>query len=257
MGNVLFPIRGRGEGNLWQTMAEERLVGGSGGVNDDAGVGEAKVMHPGSVGMGFSLMVTFGVFVLSVAIGGSTWDKKCDQPLQLYLVLMGLCAMLAFLVYFGLSSARRESGGVSQLIVVAFVIFVAVFGSSLQANSEDCSAKSKTADKTTFATLLALYIMIGLIISGLLGSLGGPVFGAMGHLMSSLFAWLASLFNDLHSALTEPTDPEDQPPKRTLSGDFALHINHAIFMWFFAYIFLEALSSWNDKCDRHLHRYLM
>jgi len=123
--------------------------------------------------------------------------------------------------------------------------------------SEDCDAVAAVAHRWTFAGVLAFFILTLLLVSGIVGKFGAPFFALFGYGLANLFQFLANMFKGLADAVNSPADEENTPPKRSAAGDFALYINHATIMWFFAYILMQVYEEKEDPCDKHLPQCLM
>jgi hypothetical protein len=113
------------------------------------------------------------------------------------------------------------------------------------------------AFRWTFAGVLAFLILAFLMSSSLAGKFGAPFFALFGYGFANLFQFLSDLFRGLADTLSADKDPENVPPKRSAAADFALYINHASLMWFFAYILMQVHDERDDPCDKPLHKCLM
>jgi hypothetical protein len=215
-----------------------------------------------SFGVAFALIFCTGFGAAMLYAGHSNSAKTCDRPLFDFLMGFGVTAIFAALVFLGLEMTAKGDGEDDEpkgigffcfwIVLILFFAF-GITGSVYYWDSDDCDTLAAVAHRWTFAGVLAFLILAFLIASGILGKFGGPLFALFGFLLANLFQWLADLFRELAEALNDDGDPENQPPKRSAAGNFALYVNHTVVIWFFAYILWQVYDEKDDPCDTGLH----
>lgn len=217
----------------------------------------------------FAIVFVLGFGVALLAMGGMQWNKQCDQPMKVYLVLHGICGVVASLFFLAceimyLDSKDPDDDGslrgtnlkIFYATVIYFVI-TGILGSSWYFGTDTCEDTAFTTYRWTWAAVLLFLILATMMFSDLFGRLGGPFFAKVGHVIGSIFQMLADAFNTLADVLEDgPKDPENVPPKRSGAAVFGIYVNHAAFLWFFLYIFFEAWKERNKECDEPLRTFL-
>jgi len=213
-----------------------------------------------SFSVAFALLFCLGFGAALLYAGNSNAHKVCDQPLNHFLLGFGASAVFASVVFLGLEMSSGSGDGELRGIgffcyAITLVLFFAmgITGCLYYWDSDDCDTLAAVAHRWTFAGVLAFLLMSFLIASALLGYFGGPFFALFGMLLGNLFQFLADLFKGLAEALSDDGDPENQPPKRSAAGLFALYVNHTVALWFFAYILWQVYDERDDPCDTFLH----
>lgn len=217
----------------------------------------------------FAIVFVLGFGVALLAMGGMNWGKDCDTPMKVYLVLHGLCGVIASMFFLATeimyldSTDPNEDGalkGINLKIFYATIVYFVITGAigcSWYWGADYCEDRAYTLYRWTWAAVLLFIILATMMFSDVFGRLGGPLFAKIGHLLGSLFQALADLFNTLADVLDDgPKDPENVPPKRSGAAVFGIYVNHAAFMWFFLYIFFEAWKERNKACDKPLKTFL-
>jgi len=214
-------------------------------------------------GIAFAIIFSIGFGAALLYAGEANINKSCDRPLFDFLVGFGVTAIFSALVFLILEVTSKkqddeDEGPKGIMFFLYYAVYILFFsfgitGAVYYFDSDDCDTLAAVAHRWTFAGVLAFFIVTFLILSALLGKFGGPVFAVFGFLLANLFQFLADLFRGLAEALNDDGDPENQPPKRTAAGDFALIINHTVVLWFFGYILWQAYEERDDPCDKPLN----
>jgi len=213
------------------------------------------------MGIAFALLFCTGFGAALLYAGTSNQAKTCDQNLFGFLMGFGVSAVFAALVFLGLemTSKPEDDGDLKGIgffcyyIVLILFFATGVTGCLYYWDSDDCDTLAAVAHRWTFAGVLAFLILSFLIVSAFLGKFGGPIFAVFGLILANLFQFLADLFKGLADALNDDGDPDNQPPKRSAAGNFALYVNHTVVLWFFAYILWQVYDERDDPCDTDLH----
>eukprot|EP00298_Acanthocystis_sp_HF-20_P029657 c8567_g1_i1.p1 GENE.c8567_g1_i1~~c8567_g1_i1.p1 ORF type:complete len:361 (-),score=133.28 c8567_g1_i1:130-1212(-) len=233
------------------TLETEKLIeGGKPAAN------EAK----SPISVAFSLIFCLGFGIALIYAGATNWNDHCDQPLKHFLIGFGATGVLASIVFLVLSLTSSDDDG-AQLTGISMVSFWAVIviffaigttGVIFYWASEDCDTLAAVAHRWTFAGVLAFILTASLMVSSVFGKFGGPFFAVFGFFLGALFQGLADLFKGLAEAVSEDKNPENKPPNRSASGEFSLYVNHAAFLWLFAYILMQVHDEKDYECDTPL-----
>lgn len=217
-----------------------------------------------SFGVIFALIFCLGFGVALTYAAGTNWNKECDSPLKAFLSGFGGTGILAALVFLMIeltSKPTDESLGLPSsilfyLVLGLFFVF-GIAGSVLYWHSEDCDTLAAVAHRWTFAGVLAFLILASLLLSSVAGKFGAPFFAVFGYGFANLFQFLSNLFRGLADVLSDDGDEENKPVKRNASAEFAIFVNHAVLIWFFAYILAQVNDERDDPCDAPLHKCLL